>query len=226
MFWDPTYILLLPGLILAMIAQTKMQSAYQRYSREEAECRCAGALVAQRLLQAHGINDVEVAMGKGQLTDHYDPRKKAILLSPGVYQSSSLAAVAIAAHETGHAIQHSEGYIPLSFRSFLAPGVQISSGAALPIFFIGLLFGSYSLTQIGIYLFTAVVIFQLVTLPVEFNASRRALLALDGQGLVTPEEYPMARKVLSAAALTYVASLAVSVLQLMRLMALSGRRRR
>jgi len=148
------------------------------------------------------------------------------VLSPDVYQGASVASLAIAAHETGHAIQHNEGYYPLSLRSAIAPGVQFSSSAALPLFFIGLLLGSYPLAQIGIYLFSAVVIFQLVTLPVEFNASRRALTALESQGLVTAEEYPGAKKVLSAAALTYVASLLVSVLQLVRLLALSGRRRR
>ena len=225
-YWDPTYILLLPGLILAMIAQAMVQNAYSKYSRVETRSGAAGVQVAQTLLQSYGVNDVEVVMGKGQLTDHYNPKSKQIVLSPGVYRSSSIASQAIAAHETGHAIQHSEAYIPLSFRSFLSPGVQISSAAALPLFFIGLVMGSYPLTQIGIYLFTAVVIFQLVTLPVELNASRRALLALDGQGFLTHDEYPMARKVLSAAALTYVASLAVSLLQLYRLMVLSGRRRR
>ena len=225
-YWDPTYFLLLPGLILAMVAQAKMQSAYQHYSGEESEYGRAGVQVAQMLLEANGISGVEVVMGQGQLTDHYDPKQKKVVLSPGVYRSASVAAVAIAAHETGHAIQHSEGYIPLSFRSLLAPGAQIASTAALPLFFIGMLLGSFSLAQIGIYLFTAVVIFQLVTLPVEFNASRRALVALGDRGFVTKEEYPMARKVLSAAALTYVASLAVSILQLMRLLALSGRRRR
>ncbi|MCL1804906.1 MAG: zinc metallopeptidase [Clostridiales bacterium] len=226
MYLDPTYILLLPGLILAMIAQAKMKSAYQHYSREESESGYAGMRIAQALLQDSGVDGVEVVMGQGQLTDHYDPRQRKIVLSPGVYSGTSVAAVAIAAHETGHAIQHSESYIPLSFRSLLAPGARASSTVALPLFFIGLILGSYSLTQIGIYLFTAVVIFQLVTLPVEFNASRRALSALGGGGYVTEEEYPMARKVLSAAALTYVASLAVSLLQLMRLLALSGRRRR
>ena len=224
--WDPTYILILPGLILAMIAQMRVKSAYQRYSREESASGQAGAQVAQALLRAGGVNGVAVEMGQGQLTDHYDPRKKKIVLSPGVYRSSSIAAVAIAAHEAGHAIQHYESYVPLSFRSLMAPVVQITSTAALPLFFIGLLFGYHPLAQIGIYLFSAVVLFQLVTLPVEFNASRRALIALDRQGILTQNEYPMARKVLSAAALTYVASLAVSILQLMRLLALSGRRRR
>jgi Zn-dependent membrane protease YugP len=209
-----------------MIAQAMVQSAYRHYSREESSYGYAGVQVAQALLQANGVIGVEVVMGQGQLTDHYDPKRRQVVLSPGVYRGSSIASLAIAAHETGHAIQHSESYIPLSFRSFLAPGAQISSTAALPLFFLGLFLGSYALTQIGIYLFAAVVIFQMLTLPVEFNASARALAALDSFGYVTAEEYPMAKKVLSAAALTYVASLAVSLLQLVRLLALSNRRRR
>ena len=225
-YWDPTYYMLLPGLILAMIAQAKVQSAYQRYSRAPSAQGYAGVQVAQALLQANGIYDVEVVVGKGQLSDHYDPRHRQVVLSPVVYSSSSVAALAIAAHETGHAIQHNESYFPLSIRTMLTPGVQVSSAAALPLFFIGLLMGYYPLTQLGIYLFTAVVIFQLVTLPVEFNASRRALIALDSYGFVTEEEYPWARKMLSAAALTYVASLAVSLLQLLRLVTLSGRRKK
>ena len=225
-WWDPTYLILLPGLILAMIAQAKVKSAYNRYAKVPSASGYAGARVAQALLQANGLGGMEVAMGTGQLTDHYDPRQRRIVISPGVYNGTSIAALAIAAHETGHAIQHNERYLPLAFRSLLAPGVQISSSMALPLFFIGLLFGFYPLTQIGIYLFAAVVVFQIVTLPVEFNASRRALAALEGFGFVTAEEYPGARKVLSAAALTYVAALLVSVLQLMRLLALSGRRRR
>jgi len=226
MYWDPTYILLLPGLFLAMAAQIRVQSAYNHYSREESDSGYAGAQVAQMLLQNNGVRDVEVVMGRGQLTDHYDPRTKTVVLSPGVYRSSSLAAQAIAAHEVGHAIQHNENYLPLAMRSFMAPGVQFSSAAALPLFFVGLIFGSYALTQLGIYLFTAIVIFQLVSLPVEFNASRKAIFALEGAGIMTMEEYPGAKKMLSAASLTYVASLTVSILQLIRLMALSGRRRR
>jgi len=225
-YFDPTYFIVLPGLILAMIAQAMVQGAYHRYSREESSRGFAGVQVARALLEANGVHDVDVVMGKGQLSDHYDPRRRQVVLSPGVYQSTSVAALAIAAHETGHALQHSESYFPLSIRSLLAPGVQISSAAALPLFFLGLFLGSYSLTQIGIYLFTAVIIFQLVTLPVEFNASRRALYALGDFGFVTEDEYPQARRMLSAAALTYVASLAVSLLQLLRLLTLSGRRRR
>jgi len=225
-FGDYTYLFLIPGLLLTMIAQFKLRSAYNKYTRVGSRAGRAGAQVAQMLLQENGVHDVTVVKGSGHLTDHYDPRQKRIALSPDVYDGSSIAALAIAAHETGHAIQHNHGYGPLAFRSLMAPGVQISSNAAMPLFFFGLILGMDMLVQIGIYLFTAVVIFQLVTLPVEFNASRRALIALDTQGFLSPDEYPGARKVLSAAALTYVASLAMSLLQLMRLLALSGRRRR
>lgn len=218
--------ILLPGMLLAMFAQARVQSAYRKYLQIGSAYGHNGAHAAQTLLHAHGIYDVEVVQGAGELTDQYDPRRRQIVLSPNVYHSSSIAALAIAAHETGHAIQHSEGYIPLSFRSSLAPVAQISSTAALPLFFIGMLLGSYTFAMLGIYLFTGVIIFQMVTLPVEFNASRIALIALDSYGIVTRDEYSGARKVLSAAALTYVASLAVSLLQLLRLLALSGSNRR
>jgi Zn-dependent membrane protease YugP len=224
-YFDPTYFLLIPGLLLAMYAQMKVQSAYQRYSKVDSDNGAAGRQVAQALMAAKGIYDVDIVMGKGQMTDHYDPTKKRLVLSPGVYQGSSLAALAIAAHETGHAMQHNEGYVPLAIRSFMAPGVQFASAAALPLFFIGLFF-SFTLTQIGVYLFAAVVLFQLVTLPVEFDASSRALRALEEQGFVTEREYGGAKKVLSAAALTYVAAVAVSLLQLLRLLAISGMGRR
>ncbi|MCL1848373.1 MAG: zinc metallopeptidase [Clostridiales bacterium] len=225
-FMDFTYLILIPGLLVSMIAQAKVKGAYKQYSKEQSDMGYAGVQVAQALLRANGVHDVQVAMGKGQLTDHYDPKKRVVVLSPGVYGGSSIASVAIAAHETGHAIQHSESYFPLSIRSAIAPGVQISSSAALPLFFLGLFLGSGLLVEIGIYLFAAVVLFQVLTLPVEFDASKRALIALGNHGLVTEEEYPLARKMLSAAALTYVASLMVSLLQLVRLFALSSRRRR
>ena len=209
-----------------MIAQARVQSAYRRYSAERSSSGYTGVQVARTLLQENGVFDVDVVQGNGQLSDHYDPRKRSIILSPGVYQDTSIAALAIAAHETGHALQHSESYLPLALRNSIAPGIQISSSVAIPLFFAGLLLGLPFLIQIGIYLFSAVVLFQLVTMPVEFDASRRALIALDGFGFVTPEEYPKARKMLSAAALTYVASLMVSFLQLIRLLSLAGGNRR
>lgn len=224
-FWDPTMIIILPGLIIAMIAQFRVQAAYQKYSRVPSQNGTAGVDVARRLLEEQGIYDVKVEMTRGQLTDHYDPRSKVIRLSPGIYQGSSLASLAIAAHETGHAIQHNEGYLPLNLRSAIAPAVQFASSAAIPIFFIGLFF-SYTLTKVGIYLFAAVVLFQLITLPVEFNASSRALVALETNGFITRDEYSGTRQVLSAAALTYVAAVVTSLLQLVRLMAIAGVGRR
>lgn len=224
-FWDPTYIIILPGLLIAMFAQAKVQSAYQKYSRVSSASGASGMQVARQLLEDQGIYDVKVELGQGQLTDHYDPKAKVIRLSPGVYQGTSLAALAIAAHETGHAIQHNEGYVPLGLRSAIAPSVQFASVLAIPLFIIGLFF-SYTLTRVGIYLFAAVVLFQIITLPVEFNASSRAMAALDRHGFITSEEYPGTKSVLSAAALTYVAAVLVSVLQLLRLLAIAGYGRR
>jgi len=208
-----------------MIAQFRVQAAYEQYSRVPARSGAPGAVVARRLLEEQGIYDVKVEMTQGQLTDHYDPRSKVIRLSPAIYQGSSLASLAIAAHETGHAIQHNEGYLPLNLRSAIAPAVQFASAAAIPIFFIGL-FLSYTLVRVGIYLFTAVVLFQLITLPVEFNASSRAMAALEANGFIAGDEYAGTKKVLSAAALTYVAAVVTSLLQLVRLMAIAGVGRR
>lgn len=225
-FWDPTMIIIIPGLLIAMYAQAKVQSAYHKYSRIQSVRGATGMQVARQLLEDQGIYDVQVEIGRGQLTDHYDPQKKVIQLSPGVYQGTSLASLAVAAHETGHAIQHNEGYVPLGLRSAIAPGVQFASTAAMPLFFIGLLFSFSPLVRIGIYLFAAVVLFQLITLPVEFNASSRAMAALERHDFITAEEYPGTRSVLSAAALTYVAAVLMSLLQLLRLLAIAGIGRR
>ena len=224
-YWDPTYLLILPGLLLAMYAQSKINHAYTTYSQVRSDSGISGCQAARALLERQGISDVEVVMGKGQLTDHYDPRTKKVVLSPGVYQSDSLAALAVAAHETGHAIQHNEAYLPLSLRRLMAPVAQIASNVAIPLFILGLFF-SYTLTQVGIYMFAAVVLFQLVTLPVEFNASSRAMAALEKYGFITAEEYPGTKSVLSAAALTYVAAVMTSILTLMRLLIISGAGRR
>lgn len=223
MFWDPTMLIIIPGLIIGMYAQSKVQSAYQKYSKIPSRRGVPGVQVAQALLQSQGIYDVKVEMGQGQLSDHYDPRSKTIRLSPAVYQGSTLASLAIAAHETGHAIQHNEGYMPLNLRSTIAPAVQFASAAAIPLFILGL-FLSMTLARVGIYLFSAVVVFQLVTLPVEFNASSRAMNALEGQGFISQEEVKGTQSVLSAAALTYVAAVVVSLLQLVRLLAIAGMR--
>lgn len=220
--WDPTFIILIPGVILGLYAQFKVQSTFARYTDVRARSGITGAEVARRLLEQNRIHDVAVEQTPGHLGDHYDPREKRLRLSPDVYHGTSLAALGVAAHETGHAIQHDVGYLPLAVRSNLAPAVQIGSMAWFPIFLVGLFLHTPFLVQLGIYAFTLVVLFQLVTLPVEFNASSRAIAILESGGFLTREEVGPTRKVLSAAALTYVAALVMSILQLIRLLVISG----
>lgn len=224
MFWyDPTYLLILPGLILALWAQSKVSSAYAKWSRYQALSGATGAQVAQDLLWRNGINDVRVELGQGQLTDHYDPQRKVIRLSRNVYSGSSVAALAIAAHETGHVIQHAKGYAPLEIRNNLVPIANIGSMMAWPLFIIGLLMGAVGLAKLGIFVFAGALLFHLVTLPVEYNASSRALAMLTSGGYITNQrEAAGAKDVLSAAALTYVAATAMAALQLLRMVALLG----
>ena len=224
---DTTWILVLPALFFAMWAQGRVRQAYQRFSRVPARVGLTGAQVARRLLDSAGLYDIPVEMTPGELTDHFDPRKRIVRLSPSVYQGTSLAALGIAAHETGHALQHDEGYVPLAFRNHIFPVAYLGSQLAFPLFFIGFIFGSGALAglmDIGILLFSFAIIFQLVTLPVEFNASRRAIALLTTNGYLAHEEVGPAKEVLSAAALTYVAAVAVAVTQLLRLLILCGRR--
>jgi len=221
------YLLIFPALILALIAQGMVKSAYAKYSRIGAASRITGAEVARLLLGQGGAEDVAVEQTPGQLTDHYDPRKKVLRLSEGVFGSSSLAALGIAAHETGHALQHRERYAPLMTRNLIYPVANIGSTLAFPLFFIGLLTagsGTSILMDIGIWLFVGAVAFTVVTLPVEFNASRRALALLKNQGYLGPQELVGAKKVLQAAAMTYVASTAMAVMQLFRLLIIRGSR--
>lgn len=220
-FWDPTYLILIPGLIFALYAQGKVKSTFARYSRVASSSGLTGADVAERLLRGKGINDVRIERTGNTLGDHYDPRGKVLRLSPEVYGSNSLAALGVAAHETGHAIQHQEGYFPLHLRSSLVPVANFGSAAAFPILFIGILFSSKFLINIGIYAFTAVVLFQLVTLPVEFNASARAVSLLEGSGFISGREVVPTKKVLGAAALTYLAGALTALLSLLRLLLLS-----
>lgn len=224
---DYTYILILPALIFALWAQVHVQGAFSKYSRIRARSGLTGAQVARRLLDEAGLYNIPVEQSGGRLSDHFDPRKKVIRLSPVVYGSSSLAALGIAAHETGHAIQHAEGYFPLAFRNNLFPLANIGSQLAIPLFIIGLLFASgplKSLMDIGILFFAFAVIFQLVTLPVEFNASARAVALLENSGYLTHQETGPVKRVLSAAAMTYIAAAAVAITQLMRLIILRNRR--
>jgi len=226
-FWDYTFFLLIPPLLLALYAQQKVKTTYRRFSSKIAASRISGAEVARQILLARGA-EVKVEKVKGQLTDHYDPRKRVLRLSEGVYNSSSLAALGIAAHETGHALQHQSGYLPLQLRNSIYPVANFGSSLAFPLFFIGFIFsrqGPSILMDIGILLFTGAVFFSVLTLPVEFNASRRALVLLEEGSYLKKEEISQARQVLSAAALTYVAATAMAAMQLLRMFLLRSSRR-
>lgn len=225
LFWDPTFVLLLPALAFAVYAQLKVKSAFQRYGEVRSSSGYTGARVAQELLQRQGITDVKVEPVAGMLADHYDPRTKTLRLSPQVYDSDSLAALGVAAHETGHAVQHRVGYPALALRSAIVPLAGVGTSAAWILFFLGFLFSRPALMDLGILLFLGYVLFALVTLPVEFNASARAVTLLQGQGFVLPQEAQGVRAVLNAAALTYVAAAAMAVMQLVRLLVLRNMRR-
>jgi len=224
---DPTYVLVLIGVILSLAAQAKVRSTFNKYSQVRSISGMTGAEAAQILLNRAGIFDVRIEHISGSLTDHYDPRRKVLRLSDSVYGSNSIAAIGVAAHECGHAIQHQHAYAPLMFRNSLVPIANFGSAIAWPLILIGLLFGgSQTLIDLGIILFSTAVLFQLITLPVEFNASRRAIQKLGESGILYGEELKYSKKVLSAAALTYVAAAATSILQLFRLIILFGGRRR
>ena len=225
-YMDPTYILIIIGVVLSLLASAKMKSTFSKYSKVRSYTGMTGAQAAERLLQAEGIYDVRVEHISGDLTDHYDPKRKVLRLSDTVYQSASVAALGVAAHECGHAIQHKEGYAPLKIRGSMVPAVNFGAQISWPLIFIGIIFSSLDfLIQFGIILFSLTVIFQLVTLPVEFNASHRALVALERNHILQEGEIKSTRKVLTAAALTYVAAAAASILQLLRLLILFGGRR-
>lgn len=227
-FWDYTFFLLIPPLILAIYAQQKVRSTYQRFSRISAASRVSGAEMARQILDVSGARQVDVERARGQLSDHYDPRKKVLRLSEGVFGSSSLAALGIAAHEAGHALQHHSGYAPLQVRNAIYPVSRFGSSLAFPLFFIGFIFsrqGPSILMDLGILLFSAAVAFSVITLPVEFNASKRAMALLRDRGYLKGKELDGARKVLTAAALTYVAATAMAAMQLLRLFLLRSSRR-
>lgn len=226
-YWDPTYILVIIGAIICMAASVNVKSTFNKYSRMRGRSGMTGAQVADLMLRSAGIYDVSIGRVRGSLSDHYDPRTKTLNLSDSVYDSTSVAALGVAAHECGHAIQHANNYAPLTFRSALVPVANIGSFLAWPIILIGLFINSSSsmlFIQIGILLFSAAVLFQLVTLPVEFNASRRALVHLRTQGILGDDELVYTRKVLAAAAMTYVASAAAIILQLLRILLIVGGR--
>lgn len=226
-FWDYTFFLLIPPLILAIYAQQKVRSIYKRFSEKVASSRISAAELARRILNTSGA-EVKVEKTSGRLTDHYDPRKRVLRLSEAVYGSSSIAALGISAHETGHALQHHGGYFPLHLRNAIYPVTSFGSSLAFPIFFVGFIFsrqGPSILMDIGILLFAGAVVFSVITLPVEFNASKRALILLRQGGYLKRDELSEARQVLSAAALTYVAATAMAAMQLLRLFLLRGSRR-
>ena len=222
---DTTYILVILALILTMAAQAYMRSSFSKYSRIRNMRGLTGAQVAQQILSSEGLYQVQVIPIGGSLTDHYDPRAKTVSLSESVYGSTSLAAAGVAAHECGHAIQDATGYAPLNIRSSLVPAANFGSSISWPLFLVGLMFSSGILIQAGILLYCLALPFQIVTLPVEFNASGRALKKLEGLGLLDTEEYNGASRVLRAAAMTYVAAAATSLLYLLRMLLLSGGRR-
>ena len=228
-YFDPTYILVLIGVVISLLASAKVNSTFSRYSRVRNSRGITGAEAAERVLHGAGIYDVRIEHVSGNLTDHYDPRSKVLRLSDSVYGQASVAAVGVAAHECGHAIQHARGYAPLKLRSTLVPIASFGSKIAWPLIIIGLLFTnetSILLLNAGIIAFSLAVLFQLVTLPVEFNASNRAIRTIADAGIMQGDEIKSAKKVLSAAALTYVASAATAILQLLRILILTGGRRR
>ena len=224
-YYDPYYILVIIGVIISMIASARVSGTFRKFDQVRSRTGMTGAEAAKRLLQAQGIYDVSVQRDSGELTDHYDPRDKVLRLSDSTFASTSVAAIGVAGHECGHAMQHAENYMPLTLRSALVPVANFGSRFSMLLIIAGLFLGQF-LVEAGILLFCAVVLFQIVTLPVEFNASSRALRLLGDNGILYDEEVGMTKKVLRAAALTYVASVLASILQLLRLVLLYGGRNR
>lgn len=223
MYFDSSFIILIPALIIAAYAQFKVSSTFEKYSKHGSRNGYTGAQVARILLDSNGLYNVPVEVIPGKLTDHYDPTKRVMRLSQEVFYGNSVAAIGVAAHETGHAIQHSKNYAPLIIRNSIVPVANFGSSISWILFAAGLVFGLNGLVNIGILLFSAVVIFQIITLPVEFNASSRALKILDAKGILYSEELSMAKSVLSAAAMTYVAAALTAIANLLRLIVISRR---
>ncbi len=223
-FYDSTLILLLPALIVSAIAQYKISQAYRKYSRIDSQRGITGEQAASSILRANGIYDVDIELVSGQMTDHYDPRAKKLRLSRDVFYGTSIASIGIAAHEVGHAIQHNINYAPLILRNKIVPAVNFGSSFSWLLFFMGLILSVKQLLLIGIVLFSFTVVFQLVTLPVELNASNRAIKSIASMNLLSGEEVGGAKNVLFCAALTYVAAALMSIMSLLRLIALASRR--
>ena len=231
-YFDWTYlVLVLPCILISMWASSNVNSTFQRYSKQFSMRRITGAQAAQRVLSAHGVSNVKIERVNGNLTDHYDPKANVIRLSDSVYDATSTAAIGVACHEAGHAVQYAQNYGPIKLRAAIIPATNIGSKLAMPLILLGLLFSfagnfSYTLVYLGIACFSLSLVFQLVTLPVEFNASNRALRAIQDGNILTDEELKGAKKTLSAAAMTYVAATAVALAQLLRLIVLFGGRSR
>lgn len=224
MFWDSTYLIVLPAILFAVIAQIMVKSTFSKYSNENNEHGYTAREVARKILDENGLYDVQIEYVQGSLTDHYDPSANVIRLSDSVYNSTSVAAIGVAAHEVGHAIQHAQGYAPIKIRNAIIPVTRIGSNLAVPLVLIGMLFSSLKwLVPTGIFLYTGVVLFQAVTLPVEFNASGRALKTLDENLILYKDEVKMTKKVLSAAAMTYVAAMFSALMSLLRLIMIANR---
>lgn len=225
-YYDPTYVLVIVGFIFAMIASTGVQSAFNKYSKVKSYRGYTGADAARKILDDNGLYNIRIEHISGNLSDHYDPKANVIRLSDATYASDSVAAIGVAAHEAGHAVQHAVGYAPIKVRNAIVPAVNVCSTLSMPLFLIGLIFTIPALTTLGILLFSGALVFQVVTLPVEFNASRRALNILNNSAMLDEKELYGAKKVLTAAAMTYVAAVISTALQLLRLVLLSNSRRR
>lgn len=221
-FWDISMIILIPGLLLAMYAQAKVSSIYNRYKKVTSHSGYTGAQFARKMLNDNGLYDVTITQISGRMSDHYDPRANQVRLSAEVYNGTSIASLGIAAHEVGHAVQHATNYFPLTVRNLVVPVTNFSSSIYMLFIFIGIIMNSFSMIQFGIMLFAVIVIFQVITLPVEFNASRRAIATLGGDGVLDAEELSGAKRVLGAAAMTYVAAMVTAVLQLLQLLMVFG----
>lgn len=226
LFYDSTYILVILGFLLASLASTGVSRAFGRYAKVRNYRGFTGMDAARKILDANGLYDVRIEHIRGELTDHYDPSAKVIRLSDATYASDSVAAVGVAAHEAGHAVQHAVGYAPIKVRNAIVPAVNICSKLSMPLFLLGLIIGAAGLANLGIILFSGALVFQLVTLPVEFDASRRAIKIIGAGGILNEEELRGAKKVLRAAAMTYVAAALASALQLLRLILLNNSRNR
>ena len=224
LYFDPTFIILIPAMLFGLYAQYKVNSTYSKYSKVNNARRLTGAQVARQILDDNGLYDVQVAHISGNLTDNYNPKTNIVSLSASVYNSTSVAAIGVAAHECGHAVQHAVGYMPVKIRTALVPVTNFGSSAGMIILLVGLLFSSYNLAMFGVLLYSLMAVFQLVTLPVEYNASSRALKTLENYMVLYEDEVPAARKVLNSAALTYVAALVSTLSTILRLFLIVGSR--